>query len=91
MTRRTYADEQWLSYLRQTGGDLMLETGLLDCWFVPSWRPERSIMARCLCVPAAYWPQVVDEECEKLLAAGMGRETVRKIRQWLERELTISP
>jgi hypothetical protein len=48
-------------------------------------------MDQCIEVPAAYWPQLIDEECEKLLAAGFDRETIRMVRRWLDHELKVSP
>jgi hypothetical protein len=95
MGRPEYADVQWLQWLRQIGLLSAFWQGQLsDVWPFfgsPSTWHARSIMNRCIQVPAAYWPQIVDEECQKLLAAGIHGETVKSVRHWLERELTISP
>jgi hypothetical protein len=88
----TYADVQWLQWLRQIGALNAFEEDYLEEPFFRWSAPfcARSIMDQCIEVPAAYWPQLVDEECEKLLASGIDGETVKTVRRWLERELMIS-
>jgi hypothetical protein len=93
MGRPDYADVQWLQWLRQIGALYTFEEcylgGPFFRWSVPSY--ARSVMDQCIEVPAAYWPQLIDEECEKLLAAGIDRETIRMVRRWLDHELKVSP
>lgn len=95
MGRPKYADVQWLRWLIQIGVVDGLQDGRLpdDLWPLinrPTPSSARFIMDRCIEVPAAYWPQIVAEECNKLLLSGIDGETVRRVRRWLERELTLS-
>lgn len=95
MGRPDYADVQWLHWLCETGilGELQ-EGRLPEFW--PSVGQTTSFYARfimdqCIHAPAAYWPQIVHEECRKLLVAGVDADTIKSVLGWLDRELALPP
>jgi hypothetical protein len=84
MGRPTYADVKWLHWLSQIGAADALQQGSIPDSLHFCYRSEpnlymRLIMDRCVLSPISCWPQLVDEECEKLLAAGVNQQTVKKI------------
>lgn len=49
------------------------------------------LLRQCVDIPSAYWPQLVNTACQRLLDRGVADAAVRRIYRRTVRELRLTP